>query len=391
MIKVCFLQHGLGYGGATKSLILLQEAIKTNCKICTFSLPIKKHPEIKELFVNSTFVKEVQLPTIYSHPVSTSSIKEIKEIDHNKIDGLINEIGKLDIDIFHINSTLFSHLLKPIKNAFPKLKIVVHLRESLPHGLNHPVDSYIIENTLKYSDKIISITNNEARFFNGSDKLVILPNPHCFLETDKYLTKINEEDKIVIGMISNFLPYKGHLTFIDAAHNVVKELGLPNDKLQFKIIGYPRKQYNFKGYLKNMLSIGYKNKFDKKINDSVIKDYFKVIPFTFDIYDELSRFDIYIRPDYTGQPWGRDIIEAMALKKPIIATGQSEFYIENGITGYLVQSHDSKMLSDKIIQLISNPHKRYIMGEDSYSKIKRMCDMDNYGKRIISIYQNIMS
>jgi glycosyltransferase involved in cell wall biosynthesis len=390
MIKVCFLHHGLGYGGATKSLILLQESIKNHCEIYTYSLPSHRHPEIKEFFVNSTFVKEIILPTIYSYSAATSKIREIKNIKIKKLDKLLYEIGQLDIDVLHINSTLFSHILKPLKESFPKLKIVVHLREALPFGFDHPVDSFIIENTLKYSDKIIAITNNEARFFVGSDKLVILPNPHFFLETEKYLSLPNDDDKIVVGMISNFLPYKGHLTFIDSADRVIKNLGLNNDKIQFKIIGYPKKQFDFKVYLKKILNIGYKHKFDKKINNPAVKDYFKVIPFTFDVYDELSQFDIYIRPDYTGQPWGRDIIEAMALKKPVIATGTSEFYVENEVTGYLVQPKNPVELGEKIIELISDPHRRLSMGVAGYTKIKSMCDLEEYGKKVVMIYRNLI-
>jgi glycosyltransferase involved in cell wall biosynthesis len=102
-------------------------------------------------------------------------------------------------------------------------------------------------------------------------------------------------------------------------------------------------------------------------------------------------FDIYVRPDNTAQPWGRDIIEAMALKKPVIATGTSEFYVENGVTGYLVPPKNPEKLAEKIFELINDPQKRLAMGEVGYTKIKSMCDLEEYGKKMIRIYDNLIS
>jgi glycosyltransferase involved in cell wall biosynthesis len=389
MINVCLLQHGLGYGGATKSLILLQESIKDHCKIYTFSLPIKKHPEIKDLFVNSIFIKEVFISTIYSHSFSTSPISKIKNTNSHNLDDFIFELALLNVDILHINSTLFSHILKPIKTKLPNLKIVVHLRESLPFGPSHPVDRYIIENTLLYSDKILAITSNEANYFDGEKKLEILPNPHNFSETDKYLGK-EKNDKITIGMIAGFLPYKGHMNFIEAANLVIEKLGVDNTKLEFVIIGYPKQDYSLMGFIKNIFFYRFKKKFDKRIRSTAINDYVKIIPYTFDIYEKLSNFDVYVRPDSFGQPWGRDIIEAMALGIPVIATGHSEFYIEDGITGHLVQPNNSLMLSNRIIDVITNPKKKNEMGKAGYIKIKHLCNINNYGKKIVTFYKEIL-
>ena len=41
-LKIAFLQQGLGFGGATKSLFLLQQSIKDLYEMYTYTLPYKK-------------------------------------------------------------------------------------------------------------------------------------------------------------------------------------------------------------------------------------------------------------------------------------------------------------------------------------------------------------
>ena len=40
-----------------------------------------------------------------------------------------------------------------------------------------------------------------------------------------------------------------------------------------------------------------------------------------------------VRPDPTGSPWGRDIIEAMSMGRPVIAAGEEEVFIKPGKNG----------------------------------------------------------
>ncbi|MBW7843826.1 MAG: glycosyltransferase family 4 protein, partial [Ignavibacterium sp.] len=86
-----------------------------------------------------------------------------------------------------------------------------------------------------------------------------------------------------------------------------------------------------------------------------------------------------------------DIIEAMALKKPIVATGTSEFFIENEKTGYLVSPRDPEQMLAKIIELVNEPEKRKEFGEAGYRKIRQMCDLDEYGKKIFNIYSELLA
>ena len=118
--------------------------------------------------------------------------------------------------------------------------------------------------------------------------------------------------------------------------------------------------------------------------------YIKILPYTLNVFDALKAMDIVVRPSLSGDPWGRDVIEAMALGKPVVATGTSEFYVENGVTGYLVPPGQPQPLAQKILALINEPAQRKDFGRRGRAKIKRICDLQQYGRKITEIYQGLL-
>lgn len=80
----------------------------------------------------------------------------------------------------------------------------------------------------------------------------------------------------------------------------------------------------------------------------------------------------------------------MAMKKAIVATGNSEFFIEKGKTGYLVPPNKPSILAEMIEDLMNNPERRISFGEAAYEKVKQMCDLENYGTKLYDIYSNLL-
>ena len=52
--------------------------------------------------------------------------------------------------------------------------------------------------------------------------------------------------------------------------------------------------------------------------------------------DALEGCDVLIRLTRRGDPWGRDIIEALTMGVPVVATGTDQEFIRNGVNGFLV-------------------------------------------------------
>lgn len=388
MTRILFLQHGLGYGGATKSLMVMQQALAGKVEIHTV---VKRNKRLNKLLMpalsHSSKVLELDLPGVYSYSEGTIPMAAFgKNKDHVPTE-LISYILREKIDILHINSSVFSNLLRAIKEQ-TSCRVVVHLREMLPYGPQHPVDAYIIERTTQYADRILAISPEELRFFNAGERQLVLPNPHDFSVTDALLAhQPSIRNKVVVGMCANFIPVKGHLCFIKAIPLVQR--ANPGLHLEFRIIGYPARR-SVRALIRQVArGTDYRLTVRRLIRRLHVR-HLRLIPFTLNVLPELAELSVYVRPDLSGNPWGRDVIEAMALRKPVVAAGSSDFYVKNGQTGYLVAPNDHEALADAISKLVADPKLRRELGGNALQLAKEKSDVTNYGPILLNLYNAII-
>ena len=76
-----------------------------------------------------------------------------------------------------------------------------------------------------------------------------------------------------------------------------------------------------------------------------LRRFFLFLDYVSDVEPVLEGCDILIRPSRGNDPWGRDVIEAMAHGKPVIATGSYDRFVEDGINGYFFSEYDSQAIA----------------------------------------------
>ena len=176
----------------------------------------------------------------------------------------------------------------------------------------------------------------------------------------------------IVGTVARFTEQKGLKYFVEAA-KLIKEQ-IPNCK--FIIVG--------DGELKNSLI-----KFAQNIGiyQEIIFTGYRV-----DAVSILSIFDIFVLPSlWEGMPY--TILEAMALKKPVVATnvfGNSEIVL-NGKTGNLVSPRDSFAISKAVIALLKNKDKAKKMGENGFHRIKTDFSGKKMTEKIEHIYLELLN
>lgn len=80
--------------------------------------------------------------------------------------------------------------------------------------------------------------------------------------------------------------------------------------------------------------------------------------------------DIFLQPS-REEAFGLVFLEAGACKKPTIATrvGGIPEIIEDGVTGYLVETHQPDSIAEKLVSLLSDEKKAIAMGNRAYTRI----------------------
>jgi len=110
--------------------------------------------------------------------------------------------------------------------------------------------------------------------------------------------------------------------------------------------------------------------------------------FRADVPNLVAALDIVIHASVTPEPFGRVILEGMALGKPVIATnlgGVLEF-VHDGVTGRLVPPGDSKALAEAVVGLLGNRPLRDRLGENGRLEVLRRFAVDRHVKEICEAY-----
>lgn len=101
--------------------------------------------------------------------------------------------------------------------------------------------------------------------------------------------------------------------------------------------------------------------------------------------------DLVVVPSVCFDSFPRINLEAMACKKPVIATyyGGSPEIIQDGITGFVVNPFDVELMAERIVDLLKNPEKARQFGQAGYERVKKHFNLDSQVAQIISWYQKL--
>lgn len=240
----------------------------------------------------------------------------------------------------------------------------------------------------KLSKKIIATSEKvkeKFSFVKDKNKLVKILNAVDLSEFDPQTRggeKAREEFQIdraekIIGAVGRLYPLKGLEVFLNAAYEVVKRIS----KTRFLIIG------------DDASSSGYKEKLVKQAEELGIKGKVLFTGFRQDIPELFSLMDIFVLPSLEGyEAFGRVVIEAMAMEKPVIATrsGGVPEIIDEGVTGILVPPANAGELAKSIVSLLENKEKAKKMGLQGRQKVERLYSLRDHLASMENLYLEIL-
>ena len=103
-----------------------------------------------------------------------------------------------------------------------------------------------------------------------------------------------------------------------------------------------------------------------------IADRVRFLGFRSDVADVMQVFDVAVLPSVAGECLPYVLMEAMALRKPVVATRFSGIpeEVEDGVTGTLVPLRAPKALAEAVIELLRNPDKARAFGEAGRRRVE---------------------
>ncbi len=279
---------------------------------------------------------------------------------------LFSKIKEYNPDIIHINSactkyTFFSAFFSKILSK----KVVWHNRVIETAPFKERIISLFVDKIIVISDAV------GKKFYYASDKLVKIYNP---LNINDIKIEVNPNelrkelnipaDAKIIGIFSRLEKWKGHSLLFETFSRI-------NNNIYLLVCGEGSEKESLK---KLTVEFG--------ISERVI-----FCGFVENVYDYINISDIVINPSIKPEPFGRIIIEAMALGKPVIASvGGVEEIIDNGIDGLLIKT--SQELKDAIIRLLSDESFYYEISANAKNKAQRF-DVRYHLNEIMKVYEEL--
>jgi glycosyltransferase involved in cell wall biosynthesis len=335
-----------------------------------------KEKEVRVIFMNTGYIRRSGNPL----KIFWNILRLISSVLQ-----MVWVIKKWKIKLVHSNSSIvfggaFAAKIIGVKNVW-------HVREI---KTSPQLISTMIRKIILYTaDKIITISDAVKNSFSESNKSrqkvitiydgVDLEN---FYPMEKNI-KLQKELKIdpeakVVGSVGLILPLKGYEYLIEAAEEVVRRFS----NAVFLIVG-------------DTVIDGH-NKYREKLKLLASKlGISKNVIFTGmrrDIPKILSLVDVFVLPSIEQEGLGRVLIEAMALKKPVVTTsigGQSEV-VQNNVNGLLVPPKNSQAITEAIIDLLQNDAKAKRLGEEGYRKVKQSFDLDINIRKFEELLENLI-
>ena len=183
------------------------------------------------------------------------------------------------------------------------------------------------------------------------------------------------DDVPLVAQVTNITSVKGCEDFVHAAARVHQAI----PEAVFLLVGgtpYPE----------------YKQKLVSLISHYKLEQCFILTGFYRNVSDIFSIIDLLVLASHY-EPFGRVLIEAMSMEKPVIGTqtGGIPEIIENGVTGLLVPPRSPEELAQAIIKILQNPEMARQMGMAGRKRAREHFSIEQYVSKIQEIYKELLT
>ena len=379
-------------GGAERSLILLLKGMdksRFTPVVAAFGEGIFLNA-VRELSIKSYSVKlsrrVEKLTKLYREYSSVGYAKSLGGISAGIL-SLCQLIRKQRIALVHTNG-IKAHFLGGFAAKLCRVPLVWHVRDFIPPGIEK--DAFLLLASVM-PDRIIVNSDAVGMQFSHSakayKKVVRIYNAVDLTEFEPSLQgwRVREEFRIpssapLVGLIAHLTPWKGHDYFLKAAAKIGQALPEARFLIVGDVIYQTEGHETYKKDLENLCS-------DLGLGEKVI-----FTGFRYDIPEVIAALDVVAHASSQPEPFGRVLIEAMAMGKPVVATnlGGVPEVVKDGETGLLVPPRESEALAEASIKLLKDKQLASWLGANGLKHVRTHFDARSHVQQIEALYESLL-
>ena len=305
-------------------------------------------------------------------------------IDFPKTKGFRNKLLKKceRFDVLHANHISLSPLLGWIRKHNPKIKIITHIR-------TNPKDSvftrYEARQCLAASNTLVFISENEKAHFehlvgHRVDGRIIF-NP-VFINNEQSCPVVTQSDKHALRILSlsNYSFSRGVDRLLEIAEMTPFTI---RKEIAFFVAGNMR-DTSFLGLVNP-----WKISFQEKVRRSSVREMFYFFGHVENPDELLKSCNILMKLTRDNNPWGRDIIEALASGLAVVSIGKYDKFVKNNETGLLQELYEPTAIVEWLQELIADQTKIKIFSANAKQLADKHCSVETSSPQLKAVWREI--
>jgi glycosyltransferase involved in cell wall biosynthesis len=282
-------------------------------------------------------------------------------------------------DLVHLNNSIKSNLPWMIGAWWARTPCITHER-----GINPRIVSRV-RFCSRFLARIICISDAVRRTVESlklrGPRLVTIPNglDPAEMQVTRPAAEVIAELGIapgrqIIGIVGNIKPWKGQEVVIRATGLLKRKMP---DVSCLLIGAFGRDDHNYQRCITQLIA-------NENVRENVV-----LTGYCANVADYLNVLNVVIHASVAPEPFGRVLLEAMALSKPLVASrgGAAPEIVAEGSTGLLFTPGDAGDLATQLERLMADATERERMGRAGY---ERLCEQ--YGiERNVQLTQDLYS
>jgi glycosyltransferase involved in cell wall biosynthesis len=264
---------------------------------------------------------------------------------------------------------------------------VVHVRDCLPPGRLSAVSLRAISR----ADALVANSNYTAAALRQEERVFVV---HNGVDLDQFSRRMTHQEarvrlgltrgRPVLAVLAQITPWKGQDDAIEIAAQLIRS----HPDLQLLLVGSPK----FTSASTRFDNTGFFEALRALVNERKLSAAVHFLGEREDVPEVLSAVDLLLVPSWE-EPFGRAIIEAMAMGVPVVATnvgGPSEILVE-GECGLVLPPREPEAWAREIDGLLSAPARLAEMGERGEAAARRRFDMRAHVEGVMRVYESVLA
>jgi L-malate glycosyltransferase len=385
-VRVLYVDHTSSVGGAQRALLDLLDGLPSSVRPTVMCPPGDLARLVRERGVPVIEFRGTS-GSFRLHPVN--SIRASSDVARSAA-AIARAARRTGAEVVHANS-IRAGVMVALARQLGLPATVVHVHDALPHDLVAGLVRRLVQSG---SDAVITISDYTTRNFNDprwAERGHLLYNPLDLRRFDAERLGRSEArarlgiplDVPLIGVVAQITPWKGQDLAIRAVANLVSEF--PN--LRLLIIGEPKfvekaTRYDNRRYYQWLRSLVWALDLSEHVEFCGERE---------DIVTITRALDVLAAPSWE-EPFGRSIIEAMAMETPVVATnvGGPAEYIADGIEGLILPPRDLSAWTTAFARLLRDEGLRDRLARAGRLKVSGSFEQSEYVASVIDVYNQLL-